>query len=659
MKVVLLVTDDYALLEDIRCYLPDQYLLIDSKDDAFNWVFENDLTHGVVLVDTDQADVCKWLQGAQEKKPHLVYVGVGKDKKQALLLVEYLYDFLPLPSEPWQLEKTLGRAWEKVVSNTEPAAVPQNSNFCADSTRQGDFDFSARPWARVLSDFSRTVSNQFNRDKFLNLFIYAVKELMPVGKLVVLLKEEDSGDYLIAAQQGLDPDISKKLRLKKTGGIIARLVAEGQILKRSASSDPGNLGISAEITQEMKLLQVSVCVPLVAQGSLKGVLCLGSKITGAPFYERELELLYSVCGNIATALDDIGLHERLVNQKIYIESILQRMNSGVVAIDRSERITTFNHRAGEILCKEPAEMINSDLRTLASPIGDMLYETLLNGKEYHKKYIELAEIKIPLEISTYCMMNPDKEVLGSVMIIDDITARKTAETERNKAEQITVLNRFVSQLTHEIKNPMVAIRTFAELLPDKFEDNEFRAAFSQTVRHEVKRINELVDQLIAFSTPLNYQYELTEIQSVIDQAVYLIEEQGGVLSGLTRKDICEDFPKVKVDILSMARAISYIINFLCQGVPEAGKQLSVSTVLSDRENPACQIQVIITDNKTRVDVNNPERIFSPLEMSPDNTISVGLPVSRKIIEDHGGTLQLIQTNNSPLKFGISLPVCQS
>jgi PAS domain S-box-containing protein len=659
MKVVLLVTEDSALLEDIKCYLPDKYFLIESNEDAYNWIYENGLSRGVVLVDTDQVDALKWLQGAQKRKPDLIYVGVGKDKKQALLLVEYLYDFLPLPSEPWQLEKTLDRAWEKVISNTELPVGQLESQIVANGSSQGDFDFAARPWARVLSDFSRTVSNQLNRDKFLNLFIYAVKELIPVGKLAVLLKDEDSGDFLITAQQGLDPEINRKLRLNATGGIIAWLVTEGQILKRSAGLDLGAPELKAEVIQEMKLLQASICVPLIAQGNLKGVLCLGSKVTGTPFYERELELLYSVCGNIAIALEDISLHERLVNQKIYIESILQRMNSGVVAIDHSQKITTFNQRAGEILNKSPNELINQDLRALVSPLGDMLYETLQRGKEYHKKNLELAETKIPLEVSTYCMMNHTKEVLGSVMIIDDITSRKIAEAERNKAEQITVLNRFVSQLTHEIKNPMVAIQTFAELLPEKFEDEEFRAAFSQTVRQEVKRINELVDQLIAFSSPLSYQYQLTDIHSVIDQAVYLIEEQGGEINGLIRKNISEEFPPVKVDCLNMAKAISYIINFFWQGIQDKDQEISIITNLHEGDSPVDQIHVIVTDNKTRIDFDNPEKIFSPLEISPENTISIGLPVSRKIIEDHGGTLHVLQTNNSPLKFGISLPVGKS
>lgn len=659
MKVVFLFTEDMDLFENIKSGLPEKYFLIESNENAFNWIHENDLNRGIVLVDTDQTDVLKWLQDAQKRKPELVFVGLGKEKRQAMLLADYLYDFLLMPYEPWQLEMVLDRAWENVVRKTDLVLNRQDDRLTLNKSSQEDFDFASRPWARVLSDFSRTVSNQLNRDKFLNLFIYAVKELIPVGKLAVLLKDEDSGNFLIVAQQGLDPNICKILKLNTSDGIIAWLAAEGQILNRSSCPASGVSEIKGDVLQEMKLLQASVCVPLITQGKMKGVLCLGSKVTGTPFYERELELLYSVCGHIAIALDDIGLHESLVNQKIYIESILQRMNSGVVAIDQSEKITTFNQRAGEILKKNPALLINRDLRSLISPLGDMLYETLRSGKDYHKKYLELAETKTPLEVSTYCMVNQAKEVLGSVMIIDDITARKIAEAERNKAEKITVLNRFVSQLTHEIKNPMVAIHTFAQLLPEKFEDEEFRTAFSQTVRQEVKRINELVDQLIAFSTPLSYQFELTDIHSVIDQAIYLIEEQGGELNGLVRKNICEEYPQINVDCLSMARALSYIINFLCQGIPEGNKELSIITNLAEGESPVGWIQIIITDNITRLGLENPEKMFSPLEVSPDNTISIGLPVSRKIIEDHGGTLQVYQVNSSPLKFGISLPVIQT
>jgi PAS domain S-box-containing protein len=659
LRIVLLMIEDKALQAEIRDLIPHRYFLIESDDDTFDWIYSSDLNRGVVLLDIDGKGASDWLQESRVKKPELICVGLGKDKKQALLMADYLYDYLPLPCEPWQLEKTLDRAWDKAIESFGEALEKASSASVRNSVSRQDFESATRPWARVIRDFSRTISNQFDREKFLNLFIYAVKELMPVGKLVVLLKDNDSGDYLVAAQQGLNPDIIQKLRLRESDGIIAWLSEEGQILQRSAilSSIPAER--KAEIILEMKLLHALVCVPLMAHGKLNGVLCLGSKVAGTLFHEKELELLYSVCGNIAIALNDISLHEQLVNQKIYIESILQRMNSGVIAIDRAEIITTFNQRAGEILNREPNSLLNRDLRSLLSPLGDMLYETMLNGYEYHKKYIEMAVTRTPLEISTYRMVSQLDEVLGSVMIIDDITARKKAEAERSKTEQITVLNRFVSQLTHEIKNPMVAIQTYAQLLPEKYEDSEFRNTFSQTVKQEVKRLNELIDQLIAFSTPLNYHYEVKDIHEVIDQAVSLLNEQGVELNGLIRRKYCGEKPQVKVDRLSMARAFSYLINFLNEGARNNGKEIIILTVLAAEESDPEQIHIMITNCCTRVDFDDPEKIFNPLEICPESAISIGLPVSKKIIEDHGGTLHAVQTGKDALKFGISLPLFRS
>lgn len=656
MKIIMLVTENIALAEEIKDLISENYFLVHIGPDTADWINDSNLQSGVVLFDTEYPDALKFLHDSKVKKPGLRHIGIGKDRKQALLLSHYLYDFLLLPLEQWPLDKAVARASESISVSSGGFAVEGVTGAMEDKLSCQDFDSATRPWARVVSDFSRTISSQFNRDKFLSLFIYAVRELVPTGKLTVLLKDDDPNLYAIAAHQGLDPGINKALRLKATEGIIAWLAEEGRILNRSEV--PGLLppARQSEILQEMKILRAAICVPLIANGKLNGVLCLGSKVTGAPFYERELELLYTICGNIAIALEDIGLHEQLLHQKIYIESILQRMNSGVVAIDKSEKITTFNQKAAEVLGRQPAEMLKGDLRSLVSPLGDMLYETLLHGTAYHKKKLDLAENKMPLEVSTYRMVNQLNEVLGSVMIIDDISNRKKAEAEKSKAEQINVLNRFVSQLTHEIKNPMVAIQAYAQLLPDRYDDHEFRMVFSKTVRQEVKRLNELIDQLIAFSTPLHYQPEVIEAHDLLDQAFSLLSEQGVDHGRLIHKSYCNGSPKVKVDRLAMARALSYLIKFLRDGQTEGEKAIKILTALPENGSEPGRFQIMITDNVTKIKFDEPDQIFNPLEITPENAISIGLPVSKKVIEDHGGMLHAVQADGSALKFGIILPL---
>lgn len=653
MKVVLLVSGEVENREEIKASFPRDYFLIDCGEEVSSEALLNDIAQGLILLDTDWPPAESWLKKTLTTHPHLAYIGFGREKNYGSQLSDYLYDFLLIPCDPWMLKKALDRGWEKISLSYEKNKTGTGGSR-AEKDLERDHDFSSRPWARVLSDFSRALNNQFKRDKFLELFLDAVKELVPVGKLSVLLKSEETGLYTVVAQRGLDPAVLKHLNFSSSEGIVSRLSAGDHILYLSPSKEGEIDDYPAELIQEMRLLHASVCIPLVAHGRLKGILCLGSKLAGTAFCEKELELLYTVCGNVAIALSDIDLHDQLYNQKVYTESILQLMNSGVVAIDNNDRITTFNQRIGEILASSPEAMIGQDLRCLPSPLGDMLYETLATGRAYHKEEIELPRRKVPLEVSTYRMVNANDNLLGSVMIVDDISERKQAEWERRQAEQVAALNRFVSQLTHEIRNPMVAIQTFSELLPEKYDDSTFRQQYSQMVRQEVKRLNELINQLIAFSSPLIYKHEVLDIFEVIDSAVKLLHEQGKGLNISIKKNYCEQNPMVRVDKLSMSRAFSYLLNYLFESLGNEGT-VFIETVSSAEDQADGEVSVKIYDSGTKVTDDDIKKLFDPLEISPDNNITLGLPVSKKIVEDQGGHLRAAPTNGQNLMFEIRLP----
>ncbi len=652
MKVVLFITDNNEYREEIGQCLPEGYFLIENKGKAHGWNLLNNLEQGLVLLDLDWQFADEWLREAVKNKPDLVYIGLGSDKECFARLSEYLYDFVLFPSDTWMLEKILNRAWEKVKMISEGKTESQ-AYFPQPEQMQLAQGYPSRPWARVLSDFSRALSNQLNKDRFLALFLDAVSELVPVAKLSVLLKSPYSDDYVVVAHRGLDPEVHEQFRFKAKEGIISWLAGEGRILQYSEVLAKKDCRHHADLMQEMKLLHATVCVPLVAYGKLNGVLCIGSKVAGTPFYEKELELLYTVCGNIAIALNDIDLHERLYNQKVYIESILQLMTSGVVAINKEDIITTFNHRAGEILSCEPGDMVDRDLRSLPSPLGDLLYETLSSGRSYHKKEVELPRGKLPLEISTYRMTSSGGDVLGSVMIIDDISTRKQAELERRQAEQIEVLNRFVGQLAHEIKNPMVAIQTFSEMLPEKYDDSCFRDFFSRTVKQELKKLNELIDQLSAFSSALLYKYEIVYARDLCDAAIKLLHEQGIGLYQALETGYCEENPRVVVDQLNVSRAFSYLIKYFFETLHEGGS-VTVKTSAESGET-AGVVKIIFSAAVKGVNPEDIKGMFDPLEIRPDNTISLGLPVSKKIIEDHGGELQVVQPDSKTLRFEVKLP----
>ncbi len=651
MKVVLLVSKNNGSLGAIRSLIPERYSLMETDMGAEGLHLLRNIVTGVVLVDAAAPSALPWIEEAEQLRPDLTYIGVTDSPNPDRTLLQCFYDLLHPPFTSVRLDRALARAWER----TELAFVVRNLKKPADRAEYPAQVRSAVPnrqRERVLCELSKVLNNNLNQDRLLELFLDAVTGLAPVGKMSVLLLDESGGEYRVRKQRGLAPEFCSRLRFDFSRGLIAWLAAEGRLL-RVEETNGGNLQSTSEALQEMRLLQAVVSVPLTAHGRLIGALNLGPKITGSEYHDEELETFYILCGNVAMALQDIELHQRLRYQNSYIESILQRMNSGVVAINRDERVITFNSRARTILGLDSEQVLGQDLRCLPSPLGDLLYDTLTTARACDREEVQLARGRIPLEVSTYQLVNgPD--VLGSVMIFDDISERKQLEAERRQADQLDVLNKFVGQLAHEIKNPMVAIQTFSELLPEKYDDSAFRDFFTQTVRQEVKRLNELVEQLIAFSAPLSYKFVVGEIHEILRLGILLLREQGKGANINVEASYCGELLYVRADRTLLARAFSYLLKSF--NSTERGGSLHIQTA-QDKSLFSCGgLSISFWDSVTTVGSQDVETMFDPLHAMQNSHISLELPVSRKIIEDHGGRIKASLVKGKGLKFTVYLPI---
>ena len=658
MKIIILITGQAGGLQQVKDYIPADYLLLEAQADQKGLQMLTEIASGVVLIDNSLPGILPWLEKAQSLRPDLTYLGLaGAVDTPTFAGAEYFYDLMPVPFDPKNvrlvLKRTLERErlrWEvENYKRMHAAAGGPTEIPVANQTQPA----AQRNREKVLCEFSRALNSNFDQGRFLDLFMNAVLELIPVGKLSVLLYEKDLAKYKIAAQRGLDPALCASLHFTPFAELFLWLSREGRILHPGEITK--NPTVFKDILEEMQLLQATVCIPLLAHGQLVGTLNLGPKITGSPFFEGELETLYVFCGNVAVALQDIRLHHEVRNQKLFKENILQHMNSGVVAINKEEGINTFNPRAGELLAIRPQEAIGRDLRLLPSPLGDLLYETFTTGAALRKKEIELPYGRIHLEVSTYRLLDAAGQPLGSVMIFDDLSPRKMLEKERRQAAQLDVLNKFVGQLAHEVKNPMVAVQTFTELLPEKYDDRSFREFYAKTVRQELKRLNELVEQLIAFSTPLTYNFCIVTLQKILALGLSFLREQGLELQTVPAIDDAAHNLKVRADKTLLARAFSYLLRYLFQAV-EGNSVIHIAVSTVKKNNPGCSARILLYDPQTKTAPAGIEKMFDPLAAHPNGYISLGPPVSRKIIEDHGGRVRASLTKGHYLEIEIFLPL---
>lgn len=656
MKLILLITSNFETAKQIRRILHTDYSILTATSEDSAIEFARSVLVDVVLIDSNPPyqKVGELILRTRQLQPDAAILALVPQEIAEREKEEYLdgiYDYIRKPLSSTEVSHAVSRALERRRLLQEAKLMrTQLDKMSTPLFAERVLTPTAQVHEKTLREFSKALAASFDIKRLLNLFLDAVTEMFRVGKISVLLLEETSNEYRIEISRGLHPEFCTTLKFPHKEGIAHWLQTHGRILKmedmRNRSSEPTAL----EIKRELEILQAVVSVPLATKGKLIGILNLGEKVTGAQFTNEELETLFTLSSHVAVAVEDIFLYQEVKYQKEFTESILERMDSGLVTINEMEKVTVFNPKAEEILERKANELIGKDLRTLPSPLGDMLFETMRTGKNYEKFEVEIKSPKIPLEVSTRQLLSSNGKPVGSLMLVSDIRLRKDLEQERGKANRLGLLNKLTAGIAHEIKNPLSSMRTCVQLLKEKYEDEEFREFFQSTVTKDMDRVNDLVEKFVRLTQPLEVELSSQDVHSILDEALSSFKN-GEIPENIKLSTRYHASPsKVKADRRELSSGLAYMIRNAVEAMPRGGS-LTVST-LSDADF----IKVTISDTGDGIPEEQLENIWDPLFSTKNRGVGLGLPISQKIMAQHGGRIEIESKPDKGTTFHIYLPV---
>jgi nitrogen-specific signal transduction histidine kinase len=524
---------------------------------------------------------------------------------------------------------------------------------------------------QILRDFAKAFSAKSDLPRALNLFLDAIGEFLRPSRMSILTRNTTTREFDIRAHRGLQPQIVESLHLRANEGLPLWLRTEARILHRAEVESHLHTPDYLDIHREMQALRTVASIPLSASGSLVGILNIGERVTGLSYTDDELDILFSLASQVAIGIQDINLYEEFQSQKTFIENILTHLSSGVITIGTDEKIRIYNHRAAEILAKPSAEVLDEDLRHLPSPLGDLLYETLVHGVAYQKHEVVLSAGKHPLEVSTYQIFDEQRCLAGSALVFEDLTAQKQRYEEQRRADQLDFLNKFVGRMAHEIKNPLVSIKTFVELLEYQYDDPELRDQFFNIVKYDIQNLDSATEKLFNFTSKQSYRFEYGDLNSSIYRSASAIisnkkfsqryqknnDENSDEFhpSGSNIQIMTEEgLPLFRFDREQFENAITYILVYLMHNMKSHDKILINSKI--DRDHNQEFISVTLAGKMSPLTAEELRQLFDPFSTEQSTLVDVGPCVARKIIDEHGGALEIRQDKNGCATFAISLPV---
>jgi len=504
---------------------------------------------------------------------------------------------------------------------------------------------SPPPPNRVLREFTRILAAGFDLPRTLDMFLDGVVELVRPARLALLMPDADGRTYRVRVHRGLAPQIADSVRLSADRGLCHWLTVEGRPARAGDITD-------SHVVREITLLQGAMAVPLLARGELVAVLVVGAPVVRNGYATHEVETLFELAAHLASAIQSITLHRRLQRASEFNEEILEHMGSGVVTLGADERVSLLNRRAAEILQLDARAVVGQDLRALPSPLGDMLYETLTTGRARPRGEIRLALRGLWLEVATYPVRG---ETPGAVLVFEDLTAQKELAEQKRESEQLDLLTRVVARIADEIKNPLVSINTFMELIGERFDDPDFRRDFTTVVRRDVRRLVQVFEKLTGLVSRSELNFSTVDVHTVVDDAVAAIQSADDA----GRKPIDVQVTRepapvaVKVDPGQLRKALAYLVWYLGFHSPErAAVTVSVGRK-PDGDGPD-DVRVVVASRTAAVPARELDGLFDPVRMVQENVIDIGPAVSQRIVEALGGRLEVRQGRHD-VAFVLRLP----
>ncbi|MFH2219727.1 MAG: ATP-binding protein [Pseudomonadota bacterium] len=233
----------------------------------------------------------------------------------------------------------------------------------------------------------------------------------------------------------------------------------------------------------------------------------------------------------------------------------------------------------------------------------------------------------------------------------------------SRSEKFSFLGHLAARLAHEIKNPMTAIGTFIQMIPTKYDDEEFRNDFHKIAMEETNRVNNLITELLDLVKTSEPHFELTDPHSLINKMILLVSPQARAKRITVSSQFDPDIGQLWMDSEKMKQVVLNLLSNAVDFTPEGGKITFVTRNCKDKGKPPF-VHIEIQDNGVGIPQSMVDKIFDPYFTTKHKSdmhkgTGLGLFIAYQNMQDHGGAIEVQSNVNEGTTFTLILPVNES
>ncbi|HWF02741.1 MAG TPA: ATP-binding protein [Candidatus Angelobacter sp.] len=518
-------------------------------------------------------------------------------------------------------------------------------------------------YRRTLIEFGRELSSETDLSAQLTSVIDRLSRTLLVDRIAIFLAtDENAHDFVMEKSFGISYN-----------GILdlSFLVVErpeqyaGHIFFDNTRKA---LQESVTARETIAKLNLNYYIPCTVQGRTIAVMGLGKTMAGEFLSSEDVELLETLAGYMGIAIQNARLYASLEQKaseyerlKDFNENIVESISVGVLAVDLEDRIESWNSQMevmyamprsqvlGERLSEVfPSAFMEEFYRVRQNPGIHNLYKFRLNTRAGDTRIANVAIA--PLVTRKF-------NVIGRLIIVDDITERMELESQLSQAEKMSSIGLLAAGVAHEVNTPLAVISSYAQMLTKQISGDERLSPLLEKITRQTFRASEIVNNLLNFSRTSATEFSAIDLNKIITETLTLLEHQLKISHIKVETELYTGLPMIHGNSGKLQQVFLNLFLNAKDAMAGKGGTLHISTANGDA------VQVNISDSGAGIAPEHISKIYDPFFTTKNapregqsRGTGLGLSVSYGIIQEHAGKIRVDSKPGQGTKFQLEFPM---
>jgi len=515
-------------------------------------------------------------------------------------------------------------------------------------------------YRRTLLEFGRELSSETDLNTMLSSLIDRLSHTLAVDRMAIFLAGEKADRLVLAKAFGLSAPANIDLTFLN----VSRPEQAGHLFFENTHQVPRE---TPEAQQAIARLDLNYYIPCHAQQKTVAVLGLGKTTQGDFLSSEDMELLETLGGYLGIAIQNGQLYASLQQKaaeyerlKDFNENIVESINVGVMALDMEDRIESWNAQMEVMYALPRWQTLTQPLKAIfpaqfVEEFDRMRREPGIRNLYKFRLKTPAGEIR-SVNVALAPLVTRKFEVIGRLIIMDDITERTDLETQLSQADKLSSIGLLAAGVAHEVNTPLAVISSYTQMLAKQLQGDPQKSGLLEKITRQTFRASEIVNNLLNFSRTSGSEVRDVDVNKVIADTLALLDHQFKVAKVQVENALAPQLPAIQGNPGRLQQVFLNLFLNAKDAMPGGGR-LRIATANGE------SVSVSVSDTGSGIAPEHIQRIYDPFfttKTSPREGqargTGLGLSVTYGIIQEHAGKIRVESHPGTGTTFTLDFPL---